>query len=113
MDLNADVPRQIVEKAYEAVEIAKKTGKIKKGANETTKTVERGIAKLVVIAKDVNPIEVIMHLPPLCKEKGIPLIVVPSKEELGAAAGLQVSTAAITVIKEGEARDLIKELAAQ
>ena len=113
MDLNADVPRQIIEKAYEAVEIAKKTGKIKKGANETTKTVERGIAKLVVIAKDVNPIEVIMHLPPLCKEKGIPLIVVPSKEELGAAAGLQVSTAAITVIKEGEARDLIKELAAQ
>ena len=67
----------------------------------------------MVIAKDVNPIEVIMHLPPLCKEKGIPLIVVPSKEELGAAAGLQVSTAAITVIKEGEARDLIKELAAQ
>ena len=110
MDLNADVPRATVEKAYEAVEIAKKTGKIKKGTNETTKSVERGIAKLVLIAKDVNPIEVVMHLPALCKEKNIPYIVVPSKEELGAAAGLQVSTSSITIIKEGEAKDLIKEL---
>ncbi len=110
MNLNADVPKEIIEKAYEAVEIAKKTGKIKKGTNETTKSVERGIAKLVLIAKDVNPIEVVMHLPALCKEKGIPYIVVPSKEDLGAAAGLQVATSSITILKEGDAKDLIKEL---
>jgi len=110
MNLNADVPKEIIEKAYEAVEIAKKTGKIKKGTNETTKSVERGIAKLVLIAKDVNPIEVVMHLPALCKEKGIPYIVVPSKEDLGAAAGLQVATSSITILKEGDAKGLIKEL---
>ncbi|MFH1376469.1 MAG: 50S ribosomal protein L7Ae [Candidatus Woesearchaeota archaeon] len=97
-------------KAYEAIELAKKTGKIKKGSNEATKVAERGIAKLVVAAADVSPKEVIMHLEPLCKEKGIPYVEVPSKEELGAAAGLQVSTAAVAIVKEGEAKDLIKEL---
>lgn len=110
MDINADVPKEIVERAYEAVELARKTGKIKKGSNEATKCVERGIAKLVLVARDVNPIEVIMHLPPLCEEKGIPIVVVPSREELGAAAGLQIPTSAVAVIQEGEAREIIKQL---
>ena len=61
--------------------------------------------------EDVNPPEVIMHLDPLCKEKGIPFAKVPSKEDLGAAAGLQVGTSSVAVIQEGEAKDIIKGLA--
>ena len=99
-------------KAYEAVEIAKKTGKLKRGVNEVTKTVEKGLAKLVVYAKDVNPGEIIMHLEPLCHEKHIPCVGVSSKEELGAAAGLDVSTGAVSVIQEGESAELIKEIKA-
>ena len=110
MKLNAEVPKELVDKAYEAVEIAKKTGKIRKGSNETTKAVEKNLAKLVVVAKDVNPLEVVMHLPPLCEEKSIPLVVVPSKEELGAAAGLSVPTAAVAIVQEGDAKNLIKEI---
>ena len=110
MDLNSDISKENVEKALEAVEIAKKTGKIKKGTNEVTKAIERGVAKLVLVAKDVNPKEVIMHLPALCKEKNIPLIQVNTKEELGNAAGIPVPTSAIAVIKEGESAKLIKEL---
>ena len=101
---------EIANKAYEAIEIAKTTGKIKKGTNETTKVIERGVAKLVVAAKDVNPPEVIMHLPVLCKEKNIPYVEVPSKEELGAAAGLEVPTSSVAIIQEGEAKDLIKQI---
>ena len=101
---------EIANKAYDAIEIAKTTGKIKKGTNETTKVIERGIAKLVVAAKDVNPPEVIMHLPALCKEKNIPYVEVPSKEELGAAAGLEVSTSRVAIVQEGEAKDLIKQI---
>lgn len=97
-------------KAYEAIEIAKNTGKIKKGINEVTKAVERGVAKLVIIAEDTNPKEVIMHIQPLCEEKKIPCINVPSKDELGAAAGLQVPTSAVAIVKEGDSKDLIKEL---
>jgi len=109
----AEAPKEIVAKAYEAVELAKKTGKIKKGSNEATKAIERGMAKLVLVAKDVNPPEIIMHMVPLCKEKNAPLLEVPSKEELGAAAGLSVPTGAVAIITEGEAKELIKEIAAK
>lgn len=97
-------------KAYEAIELAKKTGKIKKGVNEATKAAERGVAKLVVYAQDVSPKEVIMHLAPLCKEKEIPYVEVPSKEDLGAAAGLNVGCSAVAIIKEGDSKDIIASL---
>lgn len=97
----------ISNKAYEAVELARKTGKIKKGVNEATKAAERGVAKLVVAAQDVSPKEVIMHLEPLCKEKDIPYIDVPSKEDLGAASGLNVGCASVAVVKEGDAKTII------
>lgn len=98
-----------MEKAYEAIELARKTGKIRKGCNEATKALERGKAKLVVIAKDVNPPEITMHIPLLAKEKNVPCIEVPSKDELGAAAGIPVGTAAVVILEEGEAKEIIKE----
>ena len=96
---------------YEAVEVARNTGKIKKGSSEVTKALERGAAKLVVVAKDVQPAEVVMHLPLLAKEKGIPCVEVPSKEQLGAAAGLALGTTAIAIVVEGEAKKLIDAIA--
>ena len=106
----AEVSKELQEKAYEAVEVAKKTGKLKKGVNEVTKVVERGQAKLVIIAKDDNPPEIIMHLPALCDEKEIPYIYVSSREELGNSAGLTVPTASVAIINEGDATNLVKEL---
>jgi|SRR3989338_5481835 len=107
----AEAPKEIVDKVYEAIEIAKSTGKIRKGTNEATKVVEKGEAKLVAIAKDVIPPEITMHLPLLCEEKNVPCVQVPSKEELGAAAGIDVGTASVVIIQEGEAKNLIKEIA--
>lgn len=98
------------EKAFEAVELARKTGQIKKGINEATKAAERGKAKLVVYAEDVSPKEITMHLPILCKEKNIPCVAVPAKEELGAAAGLPVGTGAVAIMTEGDAKAVIKEI---
>lgn len=109
-DLNQDFPKDIIDKAYEAIEVARNTGKIKKGVNEATKIVERGQAKLVVVAKDVNPQEIIMHFPALCEEKETPFVMVPSKEDLGAAAGLQVGTSAVVIVNEGDAKELIKRI---
>src|SRR5574342_194811 len=100
----------VTQKALEAVEVAKNTGKVKKGTNEATKALERGTAKLVVFAKDVQPAEIIMHLPVLAKEKGIPCVQVNSKEELGTAAGIGVPTGAVAVIAEGDAKKIIEEL---
>ena len=98
------------DKIYEAVEVAKATGKIKKGINETTKAIERGQAKLVVIAKDTNPKEVVLHIPPLCKEKNIKYVEVPSKEDLGVAIGIPVGTSAVAIVNEGEAKKIIEQI---
>ncbi len=97
-------------KVLEAVEIARTTGKIRKGANEATKAIEKGDAKLVVYAADVSPKEIVMHLPLLCKEKKILCVEVSKKEDLGAAAGLPVSTTAVAIVKEGDAKTLIESM---
>jgi len=100
------------DRIYEAIETAKATGKLKKGTNEVTKAIERGDAKLVVAAKDVSPPEITMHLPLLCEEKGIPFVSVASKEELGAAAGIDKPTSSVAIVQEGEAKNLIKDIIA-
>lgn len=105
-----EITKDILDKVYEAVELSKSTGKIKKGVNEVTKAIERGIAKLVLVAADVNPPEITMHLEPLCKEKSVPLIKVKSREELGVLSGLQRPTTAIAIIQEGEAKNVLKDL---
>ncbi len=108
-----EVPESLSEKVYEAVRKARETGKIKKGTNETTKAVERGLAKLVLIAEDVDPPEVVAHLPLLCEEKKVPYVYVPSKERLGKAAGINVSAAAATVIEPGQAATDLETLVTQ
>ncbi len=102
---------KLTDKVYEAIEIAKATGKLKRGTNEVTKVIEKGEAKLVVIAKDVSPPEITMHIPLLCEEKGIKCAEVPSKEELGAASGIEKPTASVAIVQEGEEKSLIKEIA--
>lgn len=99
-------------KILEAIEVARSTGKIRKGANETTKAIEKGEAKLVVFAGDVTPKEIVMHLAMLCKDKSVPCFEVSKKEDLGAAAGLAVSTAAVAIVKEGDAKGTIESLRA-
>jgi len=105
-----EVPKEIVDAAYEALSIASKSGVVKKGTNEATKAVERSQAKLVVIAEDVDPPEVIAHLPLLCDERKIPYVFVPDKNKLGNAVGIDVSCAAACILREGEAAGLIKEI---
>ncbi|MFQ5892619.1 MAG: 50S ribosomal protein L7Ae [Candidatus Methanofastidiosia archaeon] len=108
-----EVPDELTEKAYETLELARDTGKVAKGVNETTKAIERGIAKLCYIALDVKPEEIVAHLPLLCDEKKVPFIYVPEKRKLGSASGLEVSTAASVIVKEGKAKKAISEIAKQ
>ncbi|MBW3010869.1 ribosomal L7Ae/L30e/S12e/Gadd45 family protein [Candidatus Woesearchaeota archaeon] len=111
--VGTDIPKELVEETYKAIEQAKATGKISKGCNEVTKSIERGTAKLVAIAGDVNPAEIVMHLPGLSKEKGIVCVKVGAKEELGAASGLEVGTACVSITKEGEAKRVIAKIVEQ
>ncbi|MCK4440117.1 50S ribosomal protein L7Ae [Candidatus Bathyarchaeota archaeon] len=108
-----EVSKEVADAAYEALQIATKTGVVRKGTNETTKAIERAQAKLVVIAEDVDPPEVVAHLPLLCEERKIPYIFVPSKGEIGKAIGIDVPAAATSIVKEGEAEGLVKEIIAR
>jgi large subunit ribosomal protein L7Ae len=108
-----EVPKEIADAAYEALQIAAKTGAVRKGTNETTKAIERAQAKLVVIAEDVDPPEVVAHLPLLCDERKIPYLFVPTKEQIGKALGIDVPAAAACITKEGDASGLVKEIVAR
>ncbi|HZD12662.1 MAG TPA: 50S ribosomal protein L7Ae [Candidatus Binatus sp.] len=104
------VPKEAVDKAYQLLQVAKDTGKIRKGTNESTKAIERGSAKLVVIAEDVEPPQIVAHLPILCEERKIAYLFVPSKLELGKSAGLDVGSAAISILEPGDGADALREL---
>lgn len=95
---------------YQVLEKAKRTGKIEKGTNEVTKAIERGTAKFVAYAADVEPKEIIAHLAVLCKEKGIPFSEADSKQKLGVSIGLPVSASSVAIIEAGEAQADIASL---
>ena len=105
-----EVPKELSEKALQVVQVAKDSGKVRKGTNESTKAVERAVARLVLIAEDVDPPQVVAHIPILCEERKIPYLFVPSKLDLGRAAGIDVCCAAVTVLEAGEGARSLKEV---
>ena len=95
---------------YQIIEKARNTGKVEKGTNEVTKAIERGTAKLIVYAADVEPKEIVQHLPVLCKEKGIKCVEADSRQKLGLAVGINVSASSVAVIVAGDAENDIAGL---
>jgi large subunit ribosomal protein L7Ae len=107
-----ETPSDIADKVLQLVQVASETGKVRVGTNEVTKSSERAEAKLVVMAEDVDPVEILVHIPMLCEEKRIPYLYVPKKQRLGQSAGLSKSAASVAVVEPGEAKALLEELAA-
>ncbi len=105
-----EVSNDVVAKTYEALQLVKQSGTVRKGANEVTKSVERGLATFVVLAGDVEPEEVVVHIPKLCEQKKIAFSYVPSKMELGKAIGMTVPCAAVAVEKQGSGTNAIKDV---
>jgi len=108
-----DTPADLQEDALEALEVARDTGSVKKGTNETTKAIERGNAKLVLIAEDVQPEEIVMHLPELANERGIPFVFVATQDDIGHASGLEVGSAAAAIVDAGQAEETVDEIASK
>ena len=106
------VPEDLVSPIYEALRVSQQSGKVKKGTNEVTKAIERGISKLVIIAEDVEPPEVVAHLPIICEEHGAAYAFVPSKQELGKALGIDVTSAAAAILDAGDAQHIVDQIIA-
>jgi large subunit ribosomal protein L7Ae len=105
-----EVPKEVAEAAYEVLKIASESGKVRKGTNETTKSIERGRAKLVVVAENVEPPEIVAHIPLLCEERKAPYVYVNDKRRIGGAVGLGVGAAAAVVEEAGDAQNLLDEI---
>ena len=95
-----ETPTEVSDKIYEMIQ-SNSNGRIKKGSNEVTKTAERGTAQFIVLAEDVNPPELLAHIPLICEEKGIPYGYVPSQEFLAKEAGMPggVKTASLALLE--------------
>jgi|TARA_X000001036_G_scaffold98813_3_gene91757 large subunit ribosomal protein L7Ae len=116
-----ETPEDVAEKIYEMIQ-SNTNGRIKKGSNEVTKAAERGTAQFIILAEDVNPPELLAHLPLICEEKGIPFGYVPSQEflakEAGLGNGVKAASIAVMEINKGaqekfnEVVELIKGLKA-
>jgi large subunit ribosomal protein L7Ae len=116
--VNFETPEKIQESVYDLLKKLGPDGKgrVKKGMNEVIKVSERGDAKLVVIAEDVNPPEMMIPIPMICKERGIPYLYVASQEYLGEAAGLPLhrKTSAVAVLSVDKSlEDELKRIADQ
>jgi len=80
---------------------------LKYGINHVTTLVEQKKAKLVVIAHDVDPIEIVVWLPALCRKMEVPYCIVKSKARLGTTVHKKTATAlAITEVKPEDAGKL-------
>lgn len=104
------VPPEIARLAYEAVRLAHETGRVKRGIREVTRWLEmnRG-AVLVIIAEDVDPPDLVAHLPFLCEEKGVPYVYVPSKEVLGRVMNIKQASCA-AIVNPGQADNLVFQI---
>jgi len=103
-------PEELVNPIYEAIRVATQSGKVRKGTNEATKAIERGISKLIIIAEDVEPPEVVAHLPILCEEQNTAYAFVPSKQELGKALGIDITSAAAAILDSGDAQHIVDQV---
>ncbi|CCF37643.1 ribonucleoprotein, chloroplastic [Colletotrichum spaethianum] len=70
---------------------------LKKGANEATKTLNRGVSELIILAADTNPLSIVLHLPLLSEDKNVPYVYVKSKTALGRACGVSRAVIAASI----------------
>ena len=103
-----ETPSELADKVLQLVQIASETGKVRVGTNEVTKSSERAEAKLVIMAEDVDPVEILVHIPMLCEEKRIPYVYVPKKQRLGQSAGLSKSAASVAVVEAGDGKTILE-----
>lgn len=87
----------------------KKPQVIKYGLNHVTTLVEEKVAKLVVIAHDVDPIELVCWLPALCRKKDVPYCIIKGKHRLGQLVHKKfASCVALTTVRKEDQQDLDK-----
>ena len=89
----------LTSKILNVVQQAANYKQLRKGANEATKTLNRGISEFIVMTADAEPLEILLHLPLLCEDKNVPYVFVRSKTALGRACGVSRPVIACSVLQ--------------
>jgi large subunit ribosomal protein L7Ae len=96
---------------------SKKAIAVVSGLQEVTRAIEKKTAKLVIIASNVDPIELVLWIPTLCRSQKIPYAIVKDKARLGETIHQKTATVvAITEVRsedEGTLKNLIKSVNAR
>jgi H/ACA ribonucleoprotein complex subunit 2 len=92
--------KKLLKKLHKTIKKASKSRQIKRGVKEVVKGVRKGEKGLLVLAADINPIDIISHLPVLAEEAQVPYIFVASKEELGHASSTKRPTSCVMICPE-------------
>lgn len=95
---------ELTKSILELINRATQYKQLKRGANEATKSLNRGQAQLIIMAADTDPIEILMHIPLLCEDKNVIYVFVPSKQSLGRACGVSRSVICCSIIEDDDSQ---------
>src|SRR3972149_612209 len=105
-----ETPPDLVNPILEALRVASQSGKVRKGTNEATKAIERGISKLIVIAEDVEPPEVVAHLPIICDEQGAAYAFVRGRSGCSRALAILASSRGVDILHSGDDQHIVDQV---
>ncbi|KAJ7700097.1 50S ribosomal protein L30e-like protein [Mycena rosella] len=101
--------KKLLKKLHKTIKKASKARQVKRGVKEVVKGIRKGEKGLLILAADINPIDIISHLPVLSEEAQIPYIFVSSKEELGNASSTKRPTSCVMVCPNQKSKSKPKE----
>ncbi|KAK2466215.1 hypothetical protein APHAL10511_001857 [Amanita phalloides] len=105
--------KKLLRKLHKTIKKASKARQVKRGVKEVVKGIRKGDKGLLILAADINPIDIISHLPVLSEEAQIPYVFVPSKEELGLASATKRPTSCVMICpgmkRKGKSEDSNEE----
>ncbi|KIM46180.1 hypothetical protein M413DRAFT_64988, partial [Hebeloma cylindrosporum] len=101
--------RKLVKKLHKTIKKASKARQVKRGVKEVVKGIRKGEKGLLILAADINPVDIISHLPLLSEEAQIPYVFVASKEELGHASSTKRPTSCVMVCPNQKRKTKRKE----
>ncbi|XP_060621661.1 H/ACA ribonucleoprotein complex subunit 2 [Anolis sagrei] len=101
--------RKLTRKLYKCIKKASKVKQIRRGVKEVQKFINKGEKGITVLAGDTLPIDVYCHIPIMCEDRNLPYVYIPSKTDLGAAAGSKRPTCVILIKSHEEYQEAYDE----
>jgi large subunit ribosomal protein L7Ae len=96
--------------AGKKVDVETRPNYIARGMDKVVRAIEKKQAQLVVIAHNVDPIELVIYLPALCVKMGVPYVIIKGMERLGAVVGAKKCTTLALVSYKKEEKKTVEEL---